>query len=127
MTDLLGQPTKLQSPSILVFNLNTNELIKRFEIPKDQIKPNSFFVNIVSEMKFCWKVQLLNDVIGFNEKKSLFIENLTSKDKILVKTNLKPTQTYKILVNIHENCEISSLNEIGLNFHYFEVRFSLKK
>lgn len=48
MTDLLGKPAKIQSPSVFVFNLNDNKLIKRFEIPKSQMKENSFFVNIVS-------------------------------------------------------------------------------
>lgn len=48
MTDLLGKPEKIQSPSVFVFNLNDNELMKRFEIPKKQMKENSFFVNIVS-------------------------------------------------------------------------------
>lgn len=48
MTDLLGQPTKMQSPSVLVFDLHTNELVRRFEIPTSQIKADSFFVNIVS-------------------------------------------------------------------------------
>jgi hypothetical protein len=48
MTDLLGKPTKIQSPSVFIFNLNTNQLIRHFEIPANQMKPESFFVNVVS-------------------------------------------------------------------------------
>lgn len=48
MTDLLGKPAKLQSPSVLVFDLKHDVLIRQFEIPEEQIKPDSFFVNIVS-------------------------------------------------------------------------------
>lgn len=47
MTDLLGSPQVIQSPAVLVFDLNTNKLLKRFEIPKNQIKAGSFFVNVV--------------------------------------------------------------------------------
>lgn len=48
VTDILGKPEQIQSPSILIFNLKTNQLIRRFEIPSNQIKSDSFFVNIVS-------------------------------------------------------------------------------
>lgn len=48
MTDLLGKPTVVQSPSVVIFNLNNSQLIRRFSIPKSQTKPSSFFVNIVS-------------------------------------------------------------------------------
>jgi hypothetical protein len=48
LTDLLGTPKKLQSPTVFVFDLNTNQLIRRFVIPTSQTKSDSFFVNIVS-------------------------------------------------------------------------------
>lgn len=48
MVDLLGKPKKVQSPAVFIFNLNTNQLIRRFEIPEKQIKSESFFVNVVS-------------------------------------------------------------------------------
>jgi Major royal jelly protein len=48
MNDLLGTPKKLQNPSVFIVNLNTDKLIRRFEIPANQIKSDSFFVNIVS-------------------------------------------------------------------------------
>jgi hypothetical protein len=50
VTDLLGQTKKYQSPSILVFDLNNSKLLRQFEIPAEQIKSESFFVNIVSRI-----------------------------------------------------------------------------
>lgn len=35
-------------PTIAIFNLNTNKLIRRFQIPSDQMKAHSFLANIVS-------------------------------------------------------------------------------
>jgi hypothetical protein len=51
MTDLLGKPAAVQSPSVFIFDLNTNKVVRRFEIPKAQSKSGSFFVNIVSYSK----------------------------------------------------------------------------
>lgn len=48
VTDILGMPAKVKSPSVLVFDLKNDVLIRQFEIPEEQIKPDSFFVNIVS-------------------------------------------------------------------------------
>jgi hypothetical protein len=51
VTDLLGAPKKFRNPSVLVFDLNNNgELIRHFEIPENQIKADSFFVNVVSDL-----------------------------------------------------------------------------
>jgi hypothetical protein len=50
LTDLLGATKKFRNPSVLVFDLNNNgALIRRFEIPENQIKADSFFVNVVSD------------------------------------------------------------------------------
>jgi hypothetical protein len=48
VTNLLGEVKKFQNPSLFIYNLNTNELIRRFEVPQTQIKSDSFFVNVVS-------------------------------------------------------------------------------
>ncbi|KAG5680008.1 hypothetical protein PVAND_009541 [Polypedilum vanderplanki] len=47
LTNLLGTPKKFRNPSLLVFDLNNDgTLIRRFEIPENQIKADSFFVNV---------------------------------------------------------------------------------
>jgi hypothetical protein len=61
MSDLLGAPKKLQNPSVFIFDLNTDKLIRRFEIPANQIKSDSFFVNIVS-------VEYVRVEVTFKEK-----------------------------------------------------------
>lgn len=43
---------KFQNPSLFIFDLNTNELIRHFEIPQKLIKSESFFVNVVSSAFF---------------------------------------------------------------------------
>jgi Major royal jelly protein len=48
LADILGSPKQWAPNSIAVFDLNTDELIRRFVIPEDQVKEDSFFANIVS-------------------------------------------------------------------------------
>ena len=48
LADILGSPKQWAPNSIAVFDLNTDKLIKRFVIPADQVKEDSFFANIVS-------------------------------------------------------------------------------
>ena len=48
LTDISSSFTQLAPPAIVIFDLHTDKLIKRFEIPKDYLKEDSFFSNIVS-------------------------------------------------------------------------------
>lgn len=52
LADILGSPKQWAPNSIAIFDLNTDKLIKRFVIPADQVKDDSFFANIVSFLKF---------------------------------------------------------------------------
>jgi hypothetical protein len=47
LADILGSPNPVAPNSILIFDLNTDQLIRRFEIPKEYVKDGSFFANIV--------------------------------------------------------------------------------
>lgn len=48
LADILGSPKQWAPNSVAVFDLNTDKLIRRFVIPEDQVKEDSFFANIVS-------------------------------------------------------------------------------
>lgn len=48
LADILGSPKQWAPNSIAVFDLKTDKLIRRFVIPADQVKEDSFFANIVS-------------------------------------------------------------------------------
>lgn len=48
LTDISSRFTQLAPPAIVIFDLHTDKLIKRFEIPKEYVKEDSFFSNIVS-------------------------------------------------------------------------------
>lgn len=50
LADILGAPKQWAPNSIAVFDLNTDKLIRRFVIPADQVKDDSFFANIVSDI-----------------------------------------------------------------------------
>lgn len=50
LADILGSPKQWAPNSIAIFDLNTDKLIRRFVIPADQIKEDSFIANIVSEI-----------------------------------------------------------------------------
>lgn len=48
LADILGSPKQWAPNSIAVFDLKTDKLIRRFVLPEDQVKEDSFFANIVS-------------------------------------------------------------------------------
>ncbi|XP_011197217.1 protein yellow [Bactrocera dorsalis] len=47
LADILGNPKQITPNSIVIFDLKTDKVLRRFPIPKDQIKDDSFFANIV--------------------------------------------------------------------------------
>lgn len=47
LADILGSPKQWAPNSVAVFDLNTDTLVRRFVIPEDQVKGDSFFANIV--------------------------------------------------------------------------------
>lgn len=51
LSDLLGQTKKFQNPSVFIFDLTTSKLIRRFEIPENQKKADSFFVNVYVDVQ----------------------------------------------------------------------------
>ncbi|XP_055710597.1 L-dopachrome tautomerase yellow-f2 [Phlebotomus papatasi] len=47
LADILGDPKQLSPPSLVIFDLNTDRLIRRYEIPSESIDDDSFFANII--------------------------------------------------------------------------------
>lgn len=51
LADILGDPHQVTGNAIVVFDLKTDKLIRRFTIPKNQVKEDTFFANIVSNFQ----------------------------------------------------------------------------
>lgn len=47
LADILGTPKQIAPPALVIFDLNTDKLIKRFTFPASDIKDNTFFANVV--------------------------------------------------------------------------------
>lgn len=47
LADILGNPKQITPNTILVFDLKTDKLLRRFALPADQTKEDTFFANIV--------------------------------------------------------------------------------
>lgn len=47
--DFLGDYKQVAPNAVVVFDLNTDKLIARYEIPKSQLKEDSFMPNLVSD------------------------------------------------------------------------------
>ncbi|XP_037820661.1 L-dopachrome tautomerase yellow-f2, partial [Lucilia sericata] len=47
LADILGEGKQVTGNAIVIFDLKTDKLIRRFNIPKEQIKQDSFFANII--------------------------------------------------------------------------------
>lgn len=49
--DILLNPTRLGPNAILIFDLNTDKLIRRYVIPSEQVNAETFFAGIVSKQR----------------------------------------------------------------------------
>lgn len=47
LVDILGNPKQIAPPALVIFDLKTNKLIKRYTIPGAHIKDDTFFANVV--------------------------------------------------------------------------------
>lgn len=48
LADILGNPKQVAPSALVIFDLNTDTLIKRYSFPEDQSKEGTFFANVVS-------------------------------------------------------------------------------
>lgn len=48
LADILGSPKQIAPPALVIFDLNTDRLIKRYAFKDDDIKSGTFFANVVS-------------------------------------------------------------------------------
>lgn len=48
LADILGEPKVISPPAIVIYDLNTDKLIKRYTFKSEDLKQDSFFANIVS-------------------------------------------------------------------------------
>lgn len=60
LADILGEPTVYSDPAILIYDLNTDKLVRKYTFKEDVIKQDSFLANIVSRnylllMTFMWQ------------------------------------------------------------------------
>ncbi|EDW63659.1 protein yellow [Drosophila virilis] len=51
LADILGNPKQITPNSILVFDLKTDQLLRRFAIPAEQTKDETFFANIMVDVE----------------------------------------------------------------------------
>ncbi|XP_018327321.1 L-dopachrome tautomerase yellow-f2 [Agrilus planipennis] len=47
LADILGEGKQISSPAILVYDLNTDKLIRKYQLKKSDLESKSFFANIV--------------------------------------------------------------------------------
>lgn len=48
LADILGSPHAFSKPALLVYDLHTDELVRRYEFKPSDLKEDSFFANVVS-------------------------------------------------------------------------------
>lgn len=53
LADILGDATSYATPSLAIFDLYTDKLIRRHYFPESLLKEDSFFANVVSIDFFC--------------------------------------------------------------------------
>lgn len=51
LADILGEGKQVTGNAIVIFDLKTDKLVRRFTIPTSQVKEDSFFANIVSQQE----------------------------------------------------------------------------
>lgn len=48
LADILGQPEQIAPPALVIFDLKTDKLLRRYEFPDADAKEDTFFANVVS-------------------------------------------------------------------------------
>lgn len=48
LADILGNPKQIAPPALVIFDLNTDQLIRRYTFVPSDIKSDTFFANVVS-------------------------------------------------------------------------------
>lgn len=48
LADILGSPKVIAPPALVIFDLNTDTLIRRYPFPGSDLAHNSFLANVVS-------------------------------------------------------------------------------
>lgn len=48
LADILGHPKQIAPPALVIFDLNTDKLIRRYTFTPNDIKAETFFANVVS-------------------------------------------------------------------------------
>lgn len=48
LADILGNPKQYAPAALVVYDLKTDKLIRRYTIPKSSVKAGTFFANVVS-------------------------------------------------------------------------------
>lgn len=59
LADILGSPKQIAPPALVIFDLKTDKLIRRYAFKESDIKSDTFFANVVSIRKNESRVQQL--------------------------------------------------------------------
>lgn len=51
LADILGNPKQIAPPALVIFDLKTDQLIKRYSFTSADIKSDTFFANVVSILR----------------------------------------------------------------------------
>lgn len=52
LADILGSPKQIAPPALVIFDLNTDQLIRRYVFPPSDVKSDTFFANVVSNKNY---------------------------------------------------------------------------
>ncbi len=47
LADILGDPMQISPPALVIFDLQTDKLIRRYTFPEAHVKEDTFFANVV--------------------------------------------------------------------------------
>lgn len=60
LADILGSPKQIAPPALVIFDLNTDKLIKRYTFNPSDIKGDTFFANVVGYYNLQPKIQIFD-------------------------------------------------------------------
>lgn len=52
LADILGSPKQFAPPALVIFDLNNDQLIRRYPFPPNVLKSDTFFANLVSKVDY---------------------------------------------------------------------------
>ncbi|VVC97244.1 unnamed protein product [Leptidea sinapis] len=114
LADILGSPNQVAGPSIVIFDLNTDQLLHRYFFKVTDMKEDSyrtmFFHAFASTKEFCVSTELLRNYSHIDKNEAFHDFKVDDEDTLWILSDKLPRYMFKSLDANEVNYRIFSIN-----------------